>query len=119
LQLRTQSQIAPVTSNNLKNTIFSSNQLQNRNIKIDDAKYSLYNNFRNQSPIVLSELLNFNPTNILHDDSVKKINNISTSYNILSSYDSNQFLLESGYMECPFHHVKTQWYNVYEYISYI
>lgn len=56
----------------------------------------LHNNFRNQESILLNKMLNNNSFN----DNEYHTNNLN----------NNQFLIESGYTECPFHELRTQWY---------
>ncbi len=59
----------------------------------------LQNNFRNQESILLNKIL-FNNNN-----------NNNNSFNDNEYHTSNnQFTIESGYAECPFHELRTQWY---------
>ena len=42
-------------------------------------------------------------------------NRLSSNYQANENNFSNQILIESGYIECPFHLIRTQWYNLINY----
>ncbi len=83
-----------------------SNQISNQNIS-NQNKFLQYN-FRNQESILLNKMLN-NVNN--HKNSLNE-NEYHTNNN-----NNSQFVIESGYSECPFHQLRTQWYLYINYIN--